>query len=102
MYSEENLRKAFRAGIDYGRHLQANNYFDKPLDEDEYIDSLKEKKVEDEKISFTYSFLKHKLDWSDICDITGLSYYCKKEGFEIKDNEIFEIEKSIAEKYNLI
>ena len=37
---EELLRDAFRAGMDKGSH---QSYFDAPLDETEYIDSIKDK-----------------------------------------------------------
>ncbi len=46
-YTEKDLRKAFKAGILQGKHLQANNYFDAPLSESEYIDSLKETTIEE-------------------------------------------------------
>lgn len=31
-YTEQDLRLAFQAGIDMGKHVQAGNYFDEPLD----------------------------------------------------------------------
>ena len=37
---EELLRDAFRAGMNKGSH---QSYFDAPLDETEYIDSIKDK-----------------------------------------------------------
>ena len=37
---EELLRDAFRAGVNKGSH---QSYFDAPLDETEYIDSIKDK-----------------------------------------------------------
>jgi len=37
---EELLRDAFRAGMNKGSH---QSYFDAPLDEAEYIDSIKDK-----------------------------------------------------------
>jgi hypothetical protein len=37
---EELLREAFRAGMNKGSH---QSYFDVPLDETEYIDSIKDK-----------------------------------------------------------
>lgn len=98
-YTEEDLREAYRAGRLSGVH---NSYFDAPLDEDEYIDSLKEAVIEDEKISFTYSFLRRKIDWEEFCDLTGVDYYAKREGYEIKDSEIFEISESKAKELGLI
>jgi hypothetical protein len=101
---EKKLRLAFKAGSEYGAFLQAGNYFDKPLDEDEFIESLKksEKITEEEKIPLTFAYLKSKLDWSDICDVTGLDYYCLNNGYEIKSYEVFNIDKIIAKQYNLI
>ena len=98
-YTEQDLRLAFQAGVKLGRH---NSYFDKPLDEDEYIESLNSKIEEDSTIGFSYEYLKLKLDWDDICAITGLSLYCRNEGFDIENSEIFRIKKSIAKQYNLI
>ena len=100
-YTEQDLRFAFQAGIDMGKHIQSGNYYDKPLDEDEYIESLYFE-IEESTIGFTYEYLKLKLNWDDICTITGLSLYCRNEGFDIKNSEIFRIKKSIAEQFNLI
>lgn len=58
--------------------------------------------VDEEKIYFTYSFLRRKLDWEKFCDLTGTSFYAIKEGFEFKDNEIYYITKSKAKQFNLI
>lgn len=100
-YTEQDLRLAFRAGIDMGKHIQAGNYFDKPLDEDEYIESLNVE-IKESTIGFTYGYLKRKFDWDDICAITGLSYYCRNEGYEIEDSEVFQVKESIAKQFNLI
>jgi hypothetical protein len=103
IYTEEDLRKSFRAGIDRGAFLERNEYapFKKSLDEDEYINSLNEV-FKEEKIPFSYAFLRRKLDWEDFCDLTGIGYYATRNGFEIKDNETFEISESKAKEYNLI
>lgn len=58
--------------------------------------------VEEGTVSFTYSFLRLKLDWNQFCNLTGTGYYAIKEGFEIKDHEIFEIKESIAKQYGLL
>lgn len=100
--TEQDLRLAFQAGIDMGKHVQAGNYFDKPLDEDEYIESLNSKIEEESTIGFTYEYLKLKLNWDDICAITGLNYYCRSEGFDIENSEVFRIKKSITKQFNLI
>jgi hypothetical protein len=59
-------------------------------------------KPDEKLIGFSYAFLKRKLDWDEICRLTGVDYYALNRGFEIKDNEIFEIEESIAKSYNLL
>lgn len=37
-----------------------------------------------------------------ICTITGLSYYCRSEGYTIENSKVFNIKKSIAKQFNLI
>jgi len=100
IYSEQDLREAFRAGSSYGMNYVS--WLSEVKDEDEYIESLNPKQVDEEKISFTYSFLRRKLEWEDFCDLTGINYYATRNGFEIKDNEIFEITESEAKEYDLI
>jgi len=99
---ENKLRDAFKAGVQRGYFDGANNYFDAPLDEDEYIESLKETVVEEGKISFTYSFLRRKLDWEQFCELTGVDYYALNNGFEIEDSEIFYITETQAKQLNFI
>jgi len=102
-YTEDDLRRAFQAGKEYGKFIEKDEYapFITELDEDEYIGSL-EIEQEEETVSFTYSFLRRKLEWSDICELTGVDYYAINNGFEIKDSEVFEIKESKAKEYNLI
>jgi hypothetical protein len=100
-YTEEDLREAFRAGCERGAFVQAGNYFDAPFDEDEYIESLNPKPTED-KIGFTYSFLRRKLDWEEFCDLTGIDYYARANGYEIRDDEVFSIKESDTKRLNLI
>ena len=99
-YTEEDLRKAFRAGVAY--KAECNGFFGNRANEDEYINSLKPKEVEEDLISFTYSFLRRKLDWVEFCVLTGVNYYARSEGYEIKDNEVFEILESDAIKFGLL
>jgi len=99
-YTEEDLRKAFRAGNHYGQ-LVAHNPSTNADNENEYINSLNESVVED-KISFTYSFLRKKLDWGYFCMLTGVSEWAKREGYEPKSDEIFYITESQAKQFNLI
>jgi NADH:ubiquinone oxidoreductase subunit C len=103
-YTEEDLRKAFQAGIAQGGFLERDEYapFFRPLDEDDYINSLKETVIEEDKVSFTYSFLRRKIDWEQFCDLTGIDYYAKANGYEVKDNEVFYITESKAKQFNLI
>jgi len=96
---ENKLRDAFRAGRASGLH---NSYYDAPLDEDEYIESLKGVVAEEDKISFTFSFLRRKIDWEQFCDLTGVDYYATRNGFEIKDSEVFYITESQAKKLKFI
>ena len=100
-YTEEDLRNAFRGGIARGKHIANNNYFDAPLDEDEYIDSLKEVQ-EEEKIPFTYLHLVSVLGWETFCDLTSTDLYARNEGFSFSDTEIFYITKSIAKEHGII
>jgi hypothetical protein len=100
-YNEEDLRKAFQAGHERGAFDQAGNYFDAPLDEDEYINSLNEV-FKEEKIPFSYGFLRRILDWEDFCDLTGVDFYATRNGYVIEDRENFYILESKAREYNLI
>ena len=103
-YTEQDIRKAFQAGNFRGAYLEANEYapFTIPFDEDDYIENLNEKEVEEDKVSFTYSFLRRKLDWMDFCELTGTNEWAKKEGREFKDDEIFYTTESKAKQFNLI
>jgi hypothetical protein len=89
IYTEKDLRKAFHAGSIRGIFLEKDEYapFYIPLDEDEYIDNLKETVVEEDEVSFTYSFLRRKIDWEEFCDLTGFLFY---------------ITESKAKRFNLI
>ena len=51
-------------------------------------------KTEENKIPMTYGFLRSRISWEKFCDITGIDYYAKKEGYEIKDDEIFYLTES--------
>lgn len=100
-YTELDLRKAYQLG--YDRALALEGYpIEDTLTEDEYIDSLKLSVVEEDKISFTYSFLRRKMDWEDFCKLTGTSEWYKSEGGEIKDTDIFYVTESKAKQFNLI
>lgn len=73
-----------------------------PLDEDEYIESLNKSVIEEDKISFTYSFLSRKLDWFEFCDLTGTNEWAKNEGVEFNGNDIYYVSESKAKQFNLI
>ena len=99
-YTEEDLRKAFRAGSDYtnDEFFPAGN----PCpDEDEYIKSLNPE-PEEETIPLTYAYLSMKLGWEDFCLLTGTNIYAKREGHTIENSEIFHIPLSKAERFNLL
>ena len=58
--------------------------------------------VKEDKISFTYSFLRRKLDWLEFCELTGTNEWAKNEGAEFRDNDIYYITESKAKQFNLI
>lgn len=100
-YKEEDLKNAYRQGArDYCSSYKGIDTF---LNEDVdlYIESLSPK-IEEETISFSYSFLRRKLDWEQFCNLTGVDYYARANGFEIKDTENFDIKESKAKEFNLI
>lgn len=92
------LREAFKAGSAYGSH---NSYFDKPFDEDEYIESLFEEDVEEDTIPISYKMIRLSCGWSYFCDVTGYNHYAVKErGCE--DNMTFDIKLSQARELGFI
>lgn len=93
----------------YAHLLKYSLYYDETeegKDWGELVNKLQnfhfDKEVEEDKISFTYSFLRRKIDWEKFCDLTGIDYYAKANGWEVKDTEIFYITESQAKKYNLL
>ena len=60
----------------------------------EYIESLNPQPKEENKIPMTYGFLRSRISWEKFCDITGIDYYAKKEGYTIEDDEIFYLTES--------
>lgn len=101
MYTEEDLRKSFQAGAKRGNWASGGYYYDEPLSEDEYIESLT-LKIEKDKICFSYSFLSRKLGWLGFCELTGISEWAKKGGYDPQPNDLFYIEESKARKFNLL
>ena len=98
-YTEQDLRTLASLIDDAYRPYTSNNV--EGLDVvDNFIKGIVPKK--ESTIGFTYEYLKLKLDWLDICKITGLNEYCRSEGYEIKDSEVFNIKESIAQQFNLI
>lgn len=75
VYTEEDLRQAFKAGLKKGSY---DSYFDEPLDEDEYIQSLNPIEKE-EIINVPYFWIKNNIGWSEFCNITGGNQYAIKE-----------------------
>lgn len=100
-YTEEDLRKLAELIDDAYRPYTRDNYKGGEIVE-YFIEGKNERTIEEEKISFSYSFLRRKLEWEQICDLTGIDYYATRNGFEIKDTETFEITESKAKQYNLI
>jgi hypothetical protein len=100
-YSLEEMKSCFDAGMDLGRFVAMNNYFDKPLDFDEFIESINKVEVEEDTIPITLGHIRNTCGWSRYCDITGSNHYMLKE-FSVSDREIFDVKKSDAEKLGLI
>lgn len=99
--TERKLRKAFKAGVEKGIHIGERSYFDSPLNENEYIESLRKEKKIEETIPVTYATIKEKCGWSEFCDVTGGNHYAVKD-FGIEDREIFDVKKSHAKVLGLI
>lgn len=95
----EDLRYAFRAGKELGSH---NSYFDKPLDEDEYISEfLKPKPITEQTIPITLGFIKRKCGWSEYCEVTGANEWMLRE-WSVQDNVIFNVKITHAEKLGFV
>ena len=75
LYTVDDLRLAFRAGVLKGSH---DSYYDAPLDEDEYIQSLNPIEKE-EIVEVPYYWIKNNIGWCEFCDITGGNHYAIKE-----------------------
>jgi len=100
MQTHNNLREVL---IEYGSEEFGDCIIDEICNLFNYPDTnFFEEKEKEEEIAFTFDFLNRKLDWGDFCDITGVSYYAKKEGHIFELTEIFKIKKSVAKTYNLI
>ena len=98
MFTLEDIRKAFQAGHERGVFDANHNYFDAPLDEDEYIKSLTEEPQTEEKVTITYSLIKATVGWSRFCDITGFNHYAINEFGEPSPRETFDIVKAEYDK----
>ena len=96
---ENKLREAFRAGVAKGSH---QSYYDAPLDEDEYIESLKQKPEEGKTIPITYGLIKATCGWSKWCDVTRGNHYSINEWGHYPDNEVFYITETQAKQLNFI
>lgn len=101
-YTKDDLRKAYEQGAkDYCRSYRSLTEFLR-YDVKEYIDIINLPPVEEDKISFTYSFLSQKLGWSKFCDLTETNEWAKNEGAEFNDNDIYYITELKAKQFNLI
>lgn len=95
MYTLEDLRNAFQAGYKRGIFDANDNYYDAPLDEEEYIESIIEKETQiEERITVTYSLIKATVGWSRFCDITGRNPWAINEFGEPSPRETFDILKT--------
>lgn len=101
-YTEEDLRLAFQAGRERGAFEQSRSYFDAPLDEDEYIESLKPQPKEEKEIPITYGLIKATCGWSKFAEITDRNIYAIKEFGDYEANEVFYITESQAKQLNFI
>lgn len=101
-YREEDLRLAFKAGSERGAFIQAGNYFDAPLDENEYIESLNPKTEEEKEILITYGLIKATCGWSKFCDVTDGNHYAINEFGGYEDREVFYITESQAKQLKFI
>lgn len=101
-YTEEDLRLAFQAGSERGAFIQSGSYFDAPLDEDEYIESLNAPKEEEEEIPITYGLIKATCGWYDFAEVTNRNVYTVKEFGDFKANEVFYITESQAKQLKFI
>lgn len=101
LYTEEDLRKAYREGSvdsfegitdETAERLENDfiNIFTKPVQEKE------------ETVPVTFYAIKNKCGWSRYCDVTGGNHYAINEGYDPDDREIFDIEISHARELGLI
>ncbi len=100
-FTEEDLRNAFKAGRERGVHEERGNYFDAPLDEDEYIYSLSKVMEEEKTIPVTLGLIKATCGWMKFCDVTGSNHYMLNE-WSVEDTEVFKIKESHAKELGFI
>ena len=106
-YTEQDLREAMTFAInqtregwngEYAERINPNieECFDSMLNE--YIESLNPKQ-EEKTIPLTAGYLLKKLDWEEFCNLTGIDYYATREGYVIKDDEVFHIPESKVKQF---
>ena len=91
-YTEEDLRTLASLIDDAYRPYTSNNVEGQDVVEN-FIKGIIPK-TEENKIPMTYGFLRSRISWEKFCDITGIDYYAKKEGYTIEDDEIFYLTES--------
>ena len=91
-YTEEDLRILASLIDDAYRPYTSNNVEGQDVVEN-FIKGIIPK-TEENKIPMTYGFLRSRISWETFCDITGIDYYATREGYEIKDDEIFYLTES--------
>tara|TARA_R110000796_G_scaffold126793_3_gene241772 strand:+ start:1533 stop:1853 length:321 start_codon:yes stop_codon:yes gene_type:complete len=102
-YTEEDIKLAFEAGVDYGAFAYYSDN-DEAMDWDLYLITIKKPKEVDEAkdIPVTYFQIKHGPEWSKWCDVVGGNVYAISEGYEPDDSELFYITNSQARKLKFI
>ena len=83
-YTEQDLRLAFRAGINMGKYFEAKDKYFKPKGIEDVIDELNPENRES-TIGFTYGHLKRKFDWDTIINI--LCEKCSKKKRKITEKK---------------
>lgn len=103
-YTEEDLKeKTLQAMLEIMQEYSFHNESTVlEFHKEWFNNNLKEVVVKEREIPFTYFSLRQLLDWEQFCELTGTDYYATRNGFEIKDNEIFYITESQAKKLKLI
>lgn len=103
IFTEEDLRNAYRAGVvSTGSEETTDGFFYKLLENewiDEYTTSIQE---QEETVPVTFYTIKNKCGWSKYCDVTGGNHYAINEGCSPDDREVFDVKISHARELGSI